>query len=402
MSSTQISSVAVGQTETMILNMGPQHPSTHGVLRLILELDGERIVGARPDIGYLHSGIEKTGENRTYRQVLPYTDRMDYASANTNNLGYVLAVEKLLGIEVPLRAQYIRVIMAELSRVASHLLAIGTAVMDLSGLIGVILMYCFWEREKVLNLFEGVAGSRMTPSYFRIGGLVADLPDGWVEEARAFVRQFPRQLDDIEAIVTRNPIFLERTVGICRLSAEDAIAYGITGPTLRASGVRYDVRKAMPYSGYDRFDFEVPVGKNGDVYDRYLVRMAELRQSTRIIEQALSDLPDGPINADERKVVLPPKEELDTSMEALIHHFKLVTEGFHPPVGQVFMSVESSKGELGYYLVSDGSPRPYRFRVRTPSFAAVQVLPLIIKGHMLADVVAAIGSLDLVMGEVDR
>ena len=402
MSSTQNSSVAVGQTETMILNMGPQHPSTHGVLRLILELDGERIVGVRPDIGYLHSGIEKTGENRTYRQVLPYTDRMDYASANTNNLGYVLAVEKLLGIEVPLRAQYIRVIMAELSRVASHLLAIGTAVMDLSGLIGVILMYCFWEREKVLNLFEGVAGSRMTPSYFRIGGLVADLPDGWVEEARAFVRQFPRQLDDIEAIVTRNPIFLERTVGICRLSAEDAIAYGITGPTLRASGVRYDVRKAMPYSGYDHFDFEVPVGENGDVYDRYLVRMAELRQSTRIIEQALSDLPDGPINADERKVVLPPKEELDTSMEALIHHFKLVTEGFHPPAGQVFMSVESSKGELGYYLVSDGGPRPYRFRVRTPSFAAVQVLPLIIKGHMLADVVAAIGSLDLVMGEVDR
>jgi NADH-quinone oxidoreductase subunit D len=402
MTSTQISSVAIGQAETMILNMGPQHPSTHGVLRLILELDGERIVGARPDIGYLHSGIEKTGENRTYRQVLPYTDRMDYASANTNNLGYVLAVEKLLGIEVPLRAQYIRVIMAELSRIASHLLAIGTAIMDLSGLIGVILMYCFWEREKVLNLFEGVAGSRMTPSYFRIGGLVADLPEGWVEEARAFVRQFPRQLDDIEAIVTRNPIFLERTVGICRLSAEDAIAYGITGPTLRASGVRYDVRKAMPYSGYDRFDFEVPVGKNGDVYDRYLVRMAELRQSTRIIEQALSDLPDGPINADERKVVLPPKEELDTSMEALIHHFKLVTEGFHPPAGQVFMSVESSKGELGYYLVSDGGPKPYRFRVRTPSFAAVQVLPLIIKGHMLADVVAAIGSLDLVMGEVDR
>ncbi|MCL6431048.1 MAG: NADH dehydrogenase (quinone) subunit D [Anaerolineae bacterium] len=392
----------MGQAETMILNMGPQHPSTHGVLRLILELDGERIVGVRPDIGYLHSGIEKTGENRTYRQVLPYTDRMDYASANTNNLGYVLAVEKLLGIEVPLRAQYIRVIMAELSRVASHLLAIGTAVMDLSGLIGVVLMYCFWEREKVLNLFEGVAGSRMTPSYFRIGGLVADLPEGWVEEARAFVQQFPRQLDDIEAIVTRNPIFLERTVGICRLSAEDAIAYGITGPTLRASGVRYDVRKAMPYSGYDRFDFEVPVGQNGDVYDRYVVRMAELRQSTRIIEQALNDLPDGPINAEERKIVLPPKDELDTSMEALIHHFKLVTEGFHPPVGQVFMSVESSKGELGYYLVSDGGPRPYRFRVRTPSFAAVQVLPLIIKGSMLADVVAAIGSLDLVMGEVDR
>ncbi|MDI7274693.1 MAG: NADH dehydrogenase (quinone) subunit D [Anaerolineae bacterium] len=402
MTSTQTLTAVVGQSETMILNMGPQHPSTHGVLRLILELDGERVVGARPDIGYLHSGIEKTGENRTYRQVLPYTDRMDYASANTHNLGYVLAVEKLLGIEVPLRAQYIRVLMAELSRVASHLLAIGTAVMDLSGLIGVILMYCFWEREKVLNLFEGAAGSRMTPSYFRIGGLVADLPEGWVDEARAFVRQFPRQLDDIEHVVTRNPIFLERTEGICRLSPDDAIAYGITGPNLRASGVRYDVRKAMPYSGYDRFDFEVPVGEHGDVYDRYLVRVAELRQSTRIIEQALDSLPEGPVNADERKIVLPPREELDTSMEALIHHFKLVTEGFHPPVGQVFLSVEGSKGELGYYIVSDGGTRPYRFRVRAPSFAAVQVLPLIIKGSLLADVVAAIGSLDLVMGEVDR
>jgi len=392
----------MSQTETMILNMGPQHPSTHGVLRLVLELDGERVVSARPDIGFLHSGIEKMGENRTYRQVLPYTDRMDYVSANTHNLGYVLAVEKLLDIEVPPRAQYIRVIMAEFSRIASHLVAVGSALLDLSGVSGVVLTYAFWQREQILNLFEGVCGSRMTPSYFRIGGLVADLPEGWVEEARAFLREFPKWLDDMERIATRNPIFLDRTVGIAVLSPEVALAYGITGPSLRGSGVAYDVRKARPYSGYERFDFQVPLGKNGDVYDRYLVRVAEMRQSVRIIQQALDGLPDGPINVADRKVVLPPKAELDTSMEALIHHFKLVTEGFHPPVGHIFLSVEGSKGELGYYLVSDGSPRPYRFRVRAPSFAAVQVLPLLIKGGLMADVVATIGSLDLVMGEVDR
>ena len=392
----------VGRTETMVLNMGPQHPATHGVLRLIVELDGERVVSARPDIGFLHSGIEKTAENRTYRQALPYTDRLDYASAMTHNLGYVLAVEKLLGIEVPLRTQYIRVIMAELNRIASHLLAVGSVVLDLSGVGGVVLMFCFWEREHVLNLFEAASGQRMTPSYFRIGGLVADLPEGWIEQARTFLRQFPAKVDDVERIVTHNPIFLERTVGIGKLPVDTALAYGITGPSLRGSGLRYDVRKAMPYSAYDRFDFEIPIGKNGDCYDRYLVRVAEMRQSMHIVEQALDSLPDGPVNVADRKIALPPKGELDTSVEALIHHFKLVTEGFHPPAGQVFHSVEASKGELGYYLVSDGGPRPYRFRVRTPSFAAVQVLPLLIKGSLLADVVATIGSLDLVMGEVDR
>jgi len=386
----------------MILNMGPQHPSTHGVLRLVLELDGERVVDVRPDIGFLHSGIEKTGENRTYRQVLPYTDRMDYVSAHTHNLGYVLAVEKLLGIEAPARAQYIRVIMAELSRLAAHLIYWGTSALDLAGVSGVVLMYCFNEREKILNLFEASAGSRMTPSYFRIGGLAADLPEGWVEEARGFIRQLPRELDRMERILTRNPVFMDRTVGIGKLSAADALAYGITGPSLRATGVRYDVRKVMPYSGYDQFDFEVPTQTAGDVYARYLVRVAEMRQSIRIIEQALSRLPGGPINVGDRKIVLPPRAELDTSMEALIHQFKLITEGFHPPVGQVWQTVEASKGELGYYLVSDGGPRPYRFRVRAPSFAAVQVLPLLCRGHMLADVVAIIGSLDLVMGEVDR
>ena len=392
----------MSQTETMILNMGPQHPSTHGVLRLVLELDGERVVDVRPDIGFLHSGIEKTGENRTYRQVLPYTDRMDYVSAHTHNLGYVLAVEKLLGIEAPARAQYIRVIMAELSRLAAHLIYWGTSALDLAGVSGVVLMYCFNEREKILNLFEASAGSRMTPSYFRIGGLAADLPEGWVEEARGFIRQLPRELDRMERILTRNPVFMDRTVGIGKLSAADALAYGITGPSLRATGVRYDVRKVMPYSGYDQFDFEVPTQTAGDVYARYLVRVAEMRQSIRIIEQALSRLPCGPINVGDRKIVLPPRAELDTSMEALIHQFKLITEGFHPPVGQVWQTVEASKGELGYYLVSDGGPRPYRFRVRAPSFAAVQVLPLLCRGHMLADVVAIIGSLDLVMGEVDR
>ena len=392
----------MSQTETMFLNMGPQHPATHGVLRLVLELDGERVVGARPDIGYLHSGIEKTGEHRTYRQVLPYTDRMDYVSAMTHNLGYVLAVEKLLGIEATPRAQCIRVIMAELSRVASHLLAIGSACLDLSGVGGGVLQYGFWEREKVLDLFEAVSGQRMTPSYFRIGGLVADLPEGWVDQARAFVCQFPRQLDDVDRIVTRNPVFMDRTVGIGVVSPENALAYGITGPSLRGSGIGYDVRKARPYSGYGAYDFEVPVGRNGDAYDRYLVRMAEMRQSLRIIDQALDGLPGGPVNVADGKIVLPPKDELDVSMEALIHHFKLVIEGFHPPEGQVFLSVEASKGELGYYLVSDGSPRPYRFRVRTPSFAAVQALPLMIKGALIADVVATIGSMDLVMGEVDR
>jgi NADH-quinone oxidoreductase subunit D len=392
----------MSQTETMFLNMGPQHPATHGVLRLVLELDGERVVDCRPDIGYLHSGIEKTAEYRTYRQVLPYTDRMDYASANSHNLGYVLAVEKLLGIEATPRAQCIRVIMAELSRVASHLLAIGSVCLDLSGVGGGILQYAFWEREKVLNLFEAVSGQRMTPSYFRVGGLVAGLPEGWVDEARAFVRQFPRQLDDVDRIVTRNPVFMDRTVGIGVLSPENALAYAITGPSLRGSGVRYDVRKARPYSGYEAYEFDVPVGTSGDAYDRYLVRMAEMRQSVRIVDQALDQLPGGPINVADGKIALPPKDALDTSMEALIHHFKLVTEGFHPPEGQVFLSIEASKGELGYYLVSDGGPNPYRFRVRAPSFAAVQVLPLLVKGGLVADVVATIGSLDLVMGEVDR
>ncbi|MGQ9682519.1 MAG: NADH dehydrogenase (quinone) subunit D [Anaerolineae bacterium] len=392
----------MSQTETMILNMGPQHPSTHGVLRLILELDGERVVEAQADIGYLHSGIEKTGEHRTYRQVLPYTDRMDYVSPNTHNLGYVLAVEKLLGIEVPPRAQYIRVIMAELSRLASHLVAVGSAVMDLSGVSTVILQYGFWQREQILNLFEAICGSRMTPSYFRIGGLAADLPDGWLDQLRAFLREFPARLDDVEAIVTNNPVFKDRTVGIGVMPPELAVAYGVTGPSLRGSGVRYDVRKAMPYSAYDCFDFEVPVGTHCDVYDRYCVRMAEMRESVRIIWQAIEHLPDGPVNVADRKVVLPPKSELDTSMEALIHHFKLLTEGIRPPAGQAYMSVEASKGEMGYYLVSDGNPKPYRFRLRTPSFTAAQVLPLLIKGALLADVVATIGSLDLVMGEVDR
>lgn len=402
MSRTETVTSNTGPTETMILNMGPQHPSTHGVLRLILELDGERVVDARPDIGFLHSGIEKTGEHRTYRQVLPYTDRMDYVSAMTHNLGYVLAVEKLLGIAVPPRTEYIRVVMAELSRLASHLIWLGSSALDLSGVSSAVLMYSFWEREKILNLFEAVSGSRMTPSYFRIGGLAADLPEGWVDQARAVTRQLPKQLDDMERVLTHNPIFRQRTVGIGRLSAADAVAYGITGPVLRGTGVRYDVRKAIPYSGYDRFDFDIPVGERGDVYDRYLVRVAEMRQSLRIVEQALHGLPDGPIDVADRKVVLPPRAELDTSMEALIHHFKLVTEGFHPPEGQVFLSVEASKGELGYYLVSDGSPQPYRFRVRAPSFAVVQVLPLMIKGGLIADVVSTIGSIDLVMGEVDR
>lgn len=384
----------------MSLNMGPQHPATHGVLRLILELDGEIVRKVTPVLGHLHRGIEKLAEVKTYHQCIPLTDRMDYVNAMGHNLGYVLAVEKLLGIEIPKRAQYIRVMLAELQRIASHLIWLGTHVLDMGATTPI--MYCFREREAIMRVFEEVAGGRLTPTYFRIGGLPRDLPRGTIEFIREFIKDFPARMDEYEGLLTDNVIFQRRTKGIGLLSAQDAIDFCVTGPVLRGSGVSYDVRKAIPYTHYEDFDFEVPVGENGDVFDRYLVRMEEMRQSRRIVEQVIDNLPEGPIKADAPEVVLPDKEEVETRMDALIRHFKIGAEGFEPPVGEVFQSVEASKGELSYYIVSDGSNKPFRFRVRAPSFANLCALPKMVEGQMIADVIATIGSIDIVLGEIDR
>ncbi len=384
----------------MTLNMGPQHPATHGVLRLILELDGEIVRKVTPVLGHLHRGIEKLAEVKTYHQCIPLTDRMDYVNAMGHNLGYVLAVEKLLGIEIPKRAQYIRVMLAELQRIASHLIWLGTHVLDLGATTPI--MYCFREREAILRIFEEVAGGRITPSYFRIGGLPRDLPDGTIDRIRDFIKDFPRRINEYEALLTENVIFQRRAKGIGVLSAEDAINFGVTGPVLRGSGIPFDVRKAIPYSHYEDFDFEVPLGENGDVYDRYLVRMEEMRQSRGIVEQVVENLPEGSIKADAPGIILPDKEDVENRMDALIRHFKIGSEGFNTPVGEVFQSVEASKGALSYYIISNGGNKPYRFRVRTPSFANLSALPKMVEGHMIADVVATIGSIDIVLGEIDR
>src|SRR5579863_4777372 len=386
--------------DTMTINMGPQHPSTHGVLRLVLTLDGETIVRSRPDIGYLHTGIEKTAEDKSYFKALVVTDRMDYLAPLCNNLGYALAVEKLLGIEVPERARVARVILAELQRIASHLVWLGSSALDLGAQS--VFLYCFRERELILDIFELCSGVRMMTSYIMPGGLQADLPDGFERMVRDFLKLFPSRLREYHDLLTNNRLWVDRTRGVCKLSAEDAIAFGCTGATLRGSGVAYDVRKFFPYGGYERFQFEIPVGSNGDVYDRYLVRMLEMEQSERIIHQALDGLPGGAWQIADRKVIPPPKYEVSSNMEALIHHFKLYTEGYRPPQGEVYVRTESPKGELGFYLVSDGSPRPYRMHVRAPSFANLQALPRMIEGQLIADVVAAIGSIDIVLGEVDR
>ena len=386
--------------ETLLLNMGPQHPSTHGVLRLLLELDGERVVSCVPDIGYLHTGIEKTCESKTYTKVIPLTDRMDYLSPMSNNLGYVMAVEKLMGVEVPLRAQFIRVILCELQRIASHLVWLGTHAIDLAAMS--MLLYCFREREMILDIFEMVSGQRMMASYFRIGGLWRDVPEGFEDAVRQFMSLFPSHIDEYEALLRNNPLWLSRTKGIGAISGQDALAMGMTGPGLRGSGVNWDIRKAEPYSGYDHFEFDVPLGENGDVYDRYWCRMQEFRQSLRILDQALKKLPKGPTITDDRKVAPPPKEELAWSMESLIHHFKLWTEGFSPPPGEVYVSVESPRGEFGCYINSDGSPRPRRVHFRAPSFANLSALPQMAKGVLVADVVALIGSIDIVLGDIDR
>jgi NADH-quinone oxidoreductase subunit D len=380
--------------------MGPQHPSTHGVLRLVLELEGETVVRALFDIGYLHTGFEKSFENLTYTQGVTLTDRMDYLAPLSNNLGFCLAIEKLLSLEVPPRAQWIRVLLTELTRIQSHLVWLGTHAIELGAMS--VFLYCFREREDILRIFELVSGQRMMTSYFRVGGLALEPPLHWLRRVEKFVGEFPRRLAEYETLLTKNPIWLRRTGGVGQISASDAIALGLSGPALRASGVKWDIRKAEPYSSYDQFDFDIPTRLQGDVYARYLVRLDEIRESLKIVRQAVQGLPEGPIKADAPHVVLPDRESMKTSIEALIYHFKLVTEGFHPPVGEVYQTIESPRGELGFYIVSDGSPKPWRCHVRAPSFANLQTLTKIVEGRLIADVVACIASLDTVLGEIDR
>ncbi len=390
------------RSDTMTINMGPQHPSTHGVLRLLLTIDGETVIKAIPDIGFLHTGIEKTAEAKTYHQALVLTDRMDYLAPLSNNLGYSLAVERLLGIEDEInnKIKYTRVILAELQRISSHLVWLGTHAIDLGAMS--MFLYCFREREVILDVFEYISGVRMMTSYICPGGLQADLPPGFDKKVQAFTTSFPDRLREYHDLLTNNQLWLERTKGIGYLSQEDAIAFGATGPVLRGSGALWDLRKVYPYSGYEQFDFDIPVGTNGDVYDRYLVRMLEMEESLKIVGQALAGLPTGPYRVNNPKITPPPKWQITGSMEALIHHFKLFTEGYRPPQGEVFVRTESPKGELGFYIVSDGSARPYRMHVRGASFANLQALPHMIEGGFLADVVASIGSIDIVLGEVDR
>ncbi len=386
----------------MILNMGPHHPATHGVLRVVVELDGERVVAAYPDVGYLHSGFEKQGESIRYKDFTLYTDRTDYVSSMCTNLGYSLAVEKLMGVEIPRRAQVIRVIMAELQRLASHLLWLGTSVLDAAGVSHALLMYCFREREQILDILELVSGARLTTTYIRPGGIWRDVPPSFVERVQDVLSAFPKRIDEYERMVTHNPVWKSRTIGIGKITQAQALAMSVTGPALRATGLAFDYRKTRPYSGYDNYDFEIPTATDGDLFARYLCRVAEMRQSLRIIEQALKNLPDGPVWTADRKMALPPRQELDTSMEALIHHFKLNTEGFVPPVGEVYECVESPRGETGFYLVSDGTAIPYRLRFRTPSFINLQATDLMARGGFIADLVMIIGSVDITLGDVDR
>jgi len=389
-----------GQDRTMILNMGPQHPSTHGVLRVLLEIDGETVVRMMPDIGFLHTGIEKTCEAKFYQQVVPLTDRIDYLCPMTNNLCYVLAVEKLLGLEIPPKAQWLRVLLNELTRINSHLVWLGTHAMDIGALT--VFLYCFREREEILKIFEMVSGQRMMTSYFRVGGIALEPPLGFFDRVRDFAGYFPERIDQYENLLTGNPIWTMRTKGVARMTAEDAIALGATGPTLRGSGVDFDLRRDMPYSSYEKFQFKVPVSQEGDVFARYMCRVQELRESTEIVRQALDGMPEGPIKADAPGIVLPDREKMKTQMESLIYHFKIITEGFAVPAGEVYQAVESPRGEMGYYIVSDGTAKPYRVHMRSACFANLQSLPKMCEGRLLADVVAAIGSIDIVLGEIDR
>jgi NADH-quinone oxidoreductase subunit D len=386
--------------QTMIINMGPQHPSTHGVLRLVVEIDGETVVAMAPDIGYLHTGIEKTCEAKFYQQVVPLTDRIDYLCPMTNNLAYCLAVEKLLGLEIPERAQYLRVLLNELTRIQSHLVWLGTHAMDIGALT--IFLYCWREREDIMRIYENVSGQRMMTSYFRIGGISLEPPLDFYKQVQDFLNKMPAAIDQYENLLTGNPIWMNRLKGVGYLSAADAIALGVTGPPLRASGVDWDLRRDMPYSGYEKFKFNVPVSDVGDVWARYVVRMQEMRESLKICQQALDGMPTGPIVADAPKIILPNREQMKTQMESLIHHFKIVTEGFGVPAGEVYQAVESPRGEMGYYVVSDGTAKPYRVHMRNPSYATLQALETMCKGRLLADVVAVIGSIDIVLGEIDR
>lgn len=386
--------------EKLVLNMGPSHPATHGVLRLVLELDGEVITKADPDVGYLHRGDEKIAENMQYNQFVPYTDRLDYLAPLANNVAYALAVEKLMGWELPARGQAIRTICCEMARISAHLLGIGAYAMDVGAMT--VFLYTFTQRETVYNLCELLTGARFTTSYTRVGGQIRDLPEGFLDQLEKFCDEFIPALDEIDTLLTRNKIFLDRTRDVGVISREDAIAYGLSGPNLRGSGVDHDVRKANPYLDYERYDFDIPVGTVGDCYDRYLVRMEEMRQSVRILRQAMKDLPDGPINVADSKERLPEKERVLMSMEELIHHFILVTEGLDAPEGEVYFGAENPKGELGFYINSKGGGVPYRLKIRAPSFVNLSILPKLLEGCMMSDTVAVLGSLDFVMGECDR
>lgn len=390
------------KTKTLTINMGPQHPATHGVLRLALELDGETVVKCTPYVGYLHRGIEKLAENRTYLSTIPLTDRLDYIGSMANNIGYCVAVEKLFGIEVPERAKYIRTIVAEMTRISSHILWLGTHALDIGAMT--VFLYSFREREKLLDLFERVCGARLTVSYTRPGGIRNDVDQEFLDKLYEFTEEFPRRLEEYETLIDQNRIWLQRTKGIGVISAEEAINWGLTGPTLRGSGVSYDIRKHAPYDAYNKVDFDVPVGKNGDVYDRYRCRMEEFRQSNRIIRQCIEKLPRGPILSPEApKFILPPKEMILKDMETMIHHFVLITKGPRAaPIGEVYAATEAPKGELGFYIVSDGTGKPYRMRVRGPSFVHASVIPRLCEGALIADVIANIGTVDIVLGECDR
>jgi NADH-quinone oxidoreductase subunit D len=400
MSLTDAAPEAEARIKSFTMNFGPQHPAAHGVLRLVLEMDGEVVQRADPHIGLLHRGTEKLIEYKTYLQAVPYFDRLDYVSPMCMEHSYALAVEKLMGIEPPPRAKYIRVLYAEITRVLNHLLNLTAFALDVGAITP--LLWAFEEREKLMEFYERVCGARLHAAYFRPGGVHQDLPAGLADDIRAWAAQFPARIDDLERLLTENRIFKQRTVDIGKISAADALDWGLTGPMLRASGVAWDLRKAQPYDAYESMEFDIPIGKNGDCWDRYLVRMEEMRQSLRIINQALDQMPGGPVKVDDRKVAPPPRAEMKSSMEALIHHFKLYTEGYHVPAGETYTATEAPKGEFGVYLVADGANRPYRCKLRSADFAFLQATDFIGRGHMLADVVAIIGSMDIVFGSIDR
>jgi NADH-quinone oxidoreductase subunit D len=384
----------------MLINIGPQHPATHGVLRLVLELDGETVVRCIPHIGYLHCGFEKTCEYRNYHQIIPWTDREDYLNSIGNNVAYALGAERLFGIDITPRCEVLRVIASELSRIISHLVWLGTTCIDIGAFTP--FLWAFQERENVYNLLEAWVGARLTTTATRVGGMAADIPAGWTDQLDTFIKSFPKTISEIDRMLTRNAIWVGRTVGLGAMTQAEALNYGLSGPLLRAAGVAYDVRKDFPYLAYETYDFEVPIGEHGDVYDRFLVRMEELRQSVRILEQALKRLPDGPINVDDPRVILPPKSKATSEMESMIHHFKQVMEGPRPPAGESYVAVESPKGEKGYYMVSDGTSKPVRWRIRPPSFVNLSAIPKMVEGHLLSDVIAINASIDIVMGEIDR